>query len=384
MTSSCFRHLCRFSVVLAAVVEGVAAGQTSSAPATIVFSNTAAPAIPRRSSIILVIAHGLGYGDLSCYGQTNFQTPNLDKLAAEGIRFTRYTTAETPVASEASLMLGVDAAHRPALASLNGDDVTVARILKTAGYHTGLVGEWTLGDERTPGAPWKKGFDEFAGYLEADPGRSVYADYIYRFAPGAIIATNNTPQDFLGRESLYRHNGEVEKRYIPDVLAMIAGNFIRNNVPDPFNRYRPFFLVVHYPVPGDGKNAAPSDAPFSEEPWKAVEKNRAATISRFDGYIGQLREQLAKNRLTNDVTIFITSDSPAQGPAAAFFHSNVATNDLRVPMIMYGPLPIPGGRVSDVPWSGKDFLPTAAGIGFARPPAGSDGTSILPAISKSR
>jgi arylsulfatase A-like enzyme len=376
MISSRFRHLCRAWIGLAVLFEISAVAQTSTAPATIVFSNTRPIAIPRRSSIILVVANGLGYGDLSCYGQTNYQTPNLDKLAAEGIRFTNYSAAETPMASEAALMLGKEATHP------GGDGLTVAQLLKEAGYHTGLAGEWTLGDDRTGNAPWKKGFDEFAGYMDADPAQSTYADYIYRYAPKALFTSDNQRTDFVGRESLYRKDGAVERRYVPDLLAKVSDNFIHNNCPDAFNRFRPFFLVLHYPIPGNGSQPAPSDAPFSDEPWKPAEKNRAAIINRFDGYIGQLRGQLAKNHLTNNVTIFVTSDSPAQGPAAEFFHSNLATNDLRVPMILFGPVPVPGGRVSELRWSGKDFLPTAAGIGFAKTPAGIDGASILPAVSK--
>ncbi len=299
MTSIRFNRLCR-ALVLTALLPGVSAGAQS-----FVFSNAAPRAIPRRASIILIVADGLGYGDLSCYGQTKFQTPNLDKLAAGGIRFTNYSTgAAASSPALAALMLGKDSGHlRPRAGvdiPLGPDDITVAQMLRQSGYHTGLIGEWNLGGENSAGAPWNKGFEEFAGYLDPAGAGNFYADYMWRFDPNVTYDdTYNDPVNghwrqwnpgggahLPGRRVIYA-NTQGKNQYIPDLFTKAALNFIQINQPDAANRYRPFFLLLHYPIPGDGKGAVPTDAPFSDEPWPPAAKNRAAMIARLDGSLGQ-------------------------------------------------------------------------------------------------
>jgi arylsulfatase A-like enzyme len=354
-----------------------------------VISNTAPKAIPRRASIILVVADGLGYGDLSCYGQTNFQTPNLDKLAAEGIRFTNYFAGDaTSSPAHAALMLGKDSAHLRQRAdvdiALASDEITVAQMLQQSGYRTGLIGEWNLGGENSSGAPWKNGFDEFAGYFDANDAGNFYADYMFRYAPGSIYnQTNGQMETFVGRETLVPNLGGAKGEYIPDLLTKAALNFVQISQPDAANRYRPFFLLLNYKIPGDGRSQVPTDAPFSEEPWPQPAKNKAAMIARLDGYIGQLAEQLQKLGLTNNVAVFFTSATvPKKSDAVApgFFHSVASTNDLRVPMIAHWPETIPAGAVNGFKWSAADFLPTAAEIAFTKPPVDVNGTSAMPAL----
>jgi len=348
-------------------------------------TNSAPVAIPRRASIILIVADGLGYGDLSCYGQAKFQTPNLDKLAAEGIRFTNYSVTGASLQSHAALVFGKN----------SGGEISVAQILKNSGYHTGLVGEWNLGDENSGGAPWKKGFDEFAGYLDANDAANFYADYMWRLIPN--FSYDESYNDKIsghwrewnkadgppapGREMIYA-NTQGKSQFIPDLFSKAALNFVQNNLPDQFNRWRPFFLLLNFKIPA-GKIEVPTDAPFSEEPWPQPEKNRAALISRIDGYVGQLQEQLQKIGMTNNVVIFFSSASVPEKSAEiapGFFRSNISTNDFRVPMIARWPGKIPAGQTSDYKWSAQDFLPTAAQIAFANPPANIDGTSVLPAL----
>src|SRR5208283_5628218 len=125
----------------------------------------------RKPSIIFILADDLGYGDLGCYGQTRIKTPNLDKLAAEGIRFTSFYAGSTVCApSRCALMTGLHTGHAwirgNGTIALRAEDLTVAEVLKQAGYHTGLIGKWGLGNEHTPGVPQEKGFEEFVGYLD--------------------------------------------------------------------------------------------------------------------------------------------------------------------------------------------------------------------------
>jgi len=367
---------------------------------SLVFSNTVPAAIPRRASIILVVADGLGYGDLSCYGQTNFQTPNLDKLAVEGMRFTNYYAGAAESPARATLMLGKDSRHLRQRAdvdiSLAPGDITVAQVLKNSGYRTGLIGEWNLGDENSAGAPWKKGFDDFAGYFDPNDAANFYADYMWRLSPdetydesyndpinGHWRHWNKADDPHLpGKEMIYA-NTQGKNQFIPDLLTKAALGFININQPDQFNRYRPFFLLLNYKIPGDGKSQVPTDAPFSEENWPQPARNKAAMIARLDGYIGQLTEQLQKLGMTNNTAIFFTSATVPQKSDAVnpnYFHSIVSTNDLRVPMIIRWPDQIPAGTVSNFKWSARDFLATAAEIGFAKPPADINGASVFPAL----
>ena len=383
MKSIQFNCLCRALLLPALLLEFSANAQS------LVFSNTAPDAIPRRISIILVVADGLGCGDLSCYGQTNFQTPNLDKLAAEGIRFTNYYAGDAAGSpASAALMLGKDSHHLRQRAdadiSLAPDEVTVAQMLQQSGYHTGLIGEWNLGNENSSGAPWKKGFDEFAGYFDANDAANFYADYMWRYAPKSIYnETNGQMSTFMGRETLVPNLGGAKGQYIPDMLTKAALNFVKNNQPDQFNRYQPFFLLLNYKIPGDGKSQVPTDAPFSEEKWPQPAKNKAAMIARLDGYIGQLEEQLQKLGMSNNVAVFFTSATVPKKTDAVnpnFFHSITSSSGLRVPMIVHWPDRISAGKVGDFKWSAQDFPPTAAEIGFAKTPEGVNGTSVMPAL----
>jgi len=347
------------------------------------------PVVSHRASIVFIQCDGLGRGDLSCYGQTHFQTPNLDRLAAEGIRFTNYSAADAARSrAGAALMLGKDAGHvrqrADADVSLGPAEMTVAQLLRQGSYRTGLIGEWNLGNENSTGAPWKKGFDEFAGYFEAKDAANFYADYIWRYAPRSIFNMTNRQMDtFMGRETLVPNLGGARREFIPDLLTKAALNFIKVHQPDQFNHYQPFFLLLNYSIPGDCERQVPTDAPFSDEKWPQPARNEAAMMVRLDGYIGQLLEQLQELGLTNDTAVFFTGASPPKKTDAAapnFFQGLVASNDLRVPMIIRWPGHVRAGSVSDFKWSAPDFLPTAAALGLVKAPADITGTSVLPVL----
>jgi arylsulfatase A-like enzyme len=397
MKSNCFSRFGRALIAVlltGAVLPGFTPGVN--AQLSFVLTNQPPHALPRRPSIILIVADGLGYGDLSCYGQTRFQTPNLDWLAAQGIRFTNYyagAAASSP--ARAALLLGRDSdhlrQHAGADVPLAPGEVTVEQLLKQSGYHTGLIGEWDLGDDTTGGAPWEKGFDEFAGYLDPNDVTNYYADYLWRFDSRSSyektsgkwikwVPAQGPPA--AGKEMIYS-NTRGKNQYIPDLLTKAALNFVKNNQPDQFNSYRPFFLLLNYALPAAGNGSVPTDAPYSEEPWPQPQKNKAAMISRLDGYVGQLREQLQDLGLTNNVVIFFTSDTGPQKGAGAdpgFFQSVTASNSLRVPMIVRWPDSIPAGQVSAYAWTASDFLPTVADIALTRATANIDGRSVLPTL----
>ena len=389
MKSSCF-HLPRRTLVLALLSVAALFGDLprTNAEWSLTATNVPMRPLPRRPSILLIVANGLGYGDLSCYGQTKFQTPNLDRLASEGIRLTGYYAGDAASSpSHAALLLGRNPEHLKQRADVDvplaADDVTVAQALKQSGYRTGLIGEWKLGGDGTTGAPWDHGFDQFMGYLNAGDAANLYADYMWR---------NDPATHFQGKLEVYPNVGGKNGQYIPDLVTTMTMNFIKLNQPDRFNRYRPFFLQVNYQLPGAGNGRVPTDAPFSEEPWPQLEKNKASMIARLDTSIGRLLGHLKELNLDSNTVIFFTSDTGPQtngGVDPKFFQSagpfrghggELYEGGLRVPMIVRWPGKIPAGQVSDFACAAWDILPTMTGIALTSPPSGADGISVLPVL----
>jgi arylsulfatase A len=368
-------------VCLLAVLFGVA-----SLPAQTNINRTEmykpAPA-PRRPSILLIVADNIGYGDLSCYGQTKVKTPNLDKLASEGIRFTSYYAGSPEdEASRASLFTGLEPAHIGASFShpLPMDALTVATLLKEIGYHTGLIGEWNLGDT-APVEPNTKGFEEFAGYLSQAHARDYYTENVYR---------QDTTTGSNRLEGLTGNWNGAHGVYVPDLLGQAAANFIRINTPDRINHFRAFFLCLAYPIPHNG--TPPKDSRYVGESWPQPARDRAAMIARMDDNIGRVLDQLTNQKAdTNTVVIFTSVGGPKQEGAMdpKFFDSagplrggagSVYEGGIRVPMIIRWPARIKPGQVSDIPWAAWDILPTAMEIAFMKPPQNTDGISIVPLL----
>lgn len=355
---------------------------------------------PRRPNIVLIVADDLGYGDLGCYGQAKIKTPNIDRLAAEGMRFTSFYAGSTVCApSRCALMTGLHTGHARIRGNANvpllPEDLTVAEVLKESGYRTGLIGKWGLGDQQTTGVPEKQGFDEFIGYLNQTHAHDYYTDRLWRYD----FRTAHEKTNWL---VLFPENaGGKQGTYIHDVFTTAALNFIRINKPDFVNTNRPFFLFLAYTIPhanneetrrsGNGMQV-PSDAPYSNEPWPQPEKNKAAMITRMDSDVGQLVAQLKSLNIVSNTVIFFTSDNGTHkegGGDPKFFNSSgpfrgikrdLYEGGIRVPMIVYWPDQIRGGQVSDQVWAMWDFLPTAAEIARGRAPEKLDGISMVPTL----
>jgi arylsulfatase A-like enzyme len=361
-------------------------------------STNSPPPAPRRPNIIFILADDLGYGDLGCYGQTRIKTPNVDKLASEGIRFTDFYAGSTVCApSRAALMLGKHTGHVNIRGNSQGlalqpGEVTVAKILKESGYRTGLIGKWGLGDEGSTGVPDKQGFDEFVGYLNQTHAHDYYTDHLWRHDPAT---------GFDGRMPIGTAAGQP-REYTHDLFTTAALNFVSNNKPDQFNKQRPFFLYLAYTIPhannevgratGNGMQV-PSDAPYSDEQWTPVEKNKAAMITRMDADIGRLMDKLKQLKIEENTVIFFTSDNGPHkegGVDPKFFNSagsfrgtkrDLYEGGVRVPMIVRWPARTKQGQVSDFTWAFWDFLPTAADIAMTRSPTNIDGISVLPLLT---
>ena len=150
----------------------------------LLLSCSRSPAL-RPPNIIYIMADDLGYGELGCYGQTRIRTPNIDRLATEGMRFTdAYAGCTVCAPSRSVLMTGHHMGHTSVRANTGGvpledTDVTVAELLQQSGYATGCFGKWGLGDIGTDGVPWKQGFDQFCGYLHQAHAHYFYPHYIY-------------------------------------------------------------------------------------------------------------------------------------------------------------------------------------------------------------
>jgi len=355
------------------------------------------PPAPRRPNIIWIVADDLGYGDLGCYGQKMIQTTNLDRLAAEGLRFTDFYAGSTVCApSRCALMTGLHTGHAfirgNGSQALRTDDLTVAELLQKAGYHTGLIGKWGLGNENSTGTPRAKGFDEVVAYLDHVHAHDYYTDRLWRSdSRSGYNDWEIFPENQGGRKGLYTH----------DLFTKAALNFLNINKPEQLNHYRPFFLYLAYTIPHanneEGKRTGngmevPDDAPYSDQSWPQPEKNKAAMISRLDSDIGKLLDKLRELKIDTNTVIFFTSDNGPHkegGVDPTFFKSagvlrgikrDLYEGGIRVPMIVHWPAKVKPGRVSDQVWSFWDMLPTAAEIAMAKPPQKIDGISMLPTL----
>jgi arylsulfatase A-like enzyme len=370
----------RLITVLVALTGLPVVAQTNLAA---LFSNvTHTAAVPRRPSIILIQAHDLAPGDLSCYGQTNYQTPNLDRLAREGTRFTNYSGALESPQTTAMLLAGKAAVTVPG-------EINLARLLKQHGYRTGLVGEWFFDRQ-----PWVAGFDEFGGFFTDEEARDYYAPEIWRYPHVTLDESNRVKSAFLDKGRVYPNAGGHKGVLLTDFLFTAANNFARMAQPGPANRWRPFFLMVNQPAPrsatpGRDDYPVPSDAPYTGEPWPQAAKNRAALLTRLDGGIGRLFEQLEKLGLTNNLAVIFTSSSAPEPfantnlnfllPKDSFRDTNNPVPP-RLPMIVKFPGKIPAGETSGLKWTAADVAPTVLELAYVRPVTNFTGRSILPAL----
>jgi arylsulfatase A-like enzyme len=313
MTSKLLKDWRRASrVLLLGLASAAALPSLGALPA----SPPVAPAL--KPNIIFILADDLGYGDLGCYGQTKIKTPNLDRLAAEGMRFNHFYAGSTVCApSRCVLMTGLHTGHAlirgNAKVALRPQDLTVAEVLNRAGYRTCLVGKWGLGNEGTTGVPQRKGFDEFIGYLDQTHAHDYYTDYLWRYDPPSGAKPGHD-----GRIDFLENQGGKKGLYMDDLFTTAALSFVRINKPNQFNQHRPFFLYLAYTIPhanneegrstGNGMQV-PSDAPYSEQPWPQPEKNKAAMITRMDADIGRLMDKLKELKIEDHTIVFFSSDN---------------------------------------------------------------------------
>jgi len=352
--------------------------------------------VNEEPNIIFILADDMGYGDLSCYGQNLFETPNIDRLAEEGMRMTScYAGSAVCGPSRSVLMTGQHMGHTRVRANgckvggtlgykgdrlirrinLMNEDLTVGNMMQDAGYRTGLVGKWHLGGYDPEAAPNNRGFDEFYGWLTSNGNtHSYYPSQRYRNEELYDIPEN---QD--GKQGVY----------ITDKCTDEAISFIENN------QDRPFFLYLAYNNP-HVPLVVPDLGPYAGKDWIDNNKIYAAMIHRLDQNIARLMQSLKDQGMDENTIVFFCSDNGPRGnysqeltDLAEFFDSNgplrgykrdLYEGGVRVPMIVRWPAKIKPGSESDVPWYFTDIMPTLADLVNTPVPEIADGVSILPVL----
>jgi arylsulfatase A-like enzyme len=348
-----------------------------------------APLSAAVPNIIYLMADDMGWGDAGCYGQKHIQTPNIDRLAREGTRFTDvYAGGSVCAPSRSVLMTGQHLGHtrvRGNAGSTGGvgeqrrvplqpEDVTVAMLLKQAGYTTGITGKWGLGEPDTSGIPNKKGFDEWFGYLNQQHAHTYYTDYLWKNTERFTLEGN-----LDGKTTQYSH----------DLFAEWTLDFVRRHGrANAAGNDRPFFLYLAWTLP-HGKYVVPSLESYADKDWPQDYKVHAAMVTRLDRDLGRLLALLKEHGLEEKTIVFFCSDNggverregvlDSVGP----FRGNKGSQTeggLRVPMIVRWPGKVAAGRVSNAPWYFADVLPTLCEIGGAKVTSKVDGISVLPTL----
>jgi arylsulfatase A-like enzyme len=356
----------------------------------------------RHPNIILIVADDLGYGDLACYGQQKITTPHIDKLAAGGMRFTQFYSGTTVCApSRASLMTGMHTGHTPIRGNrefkpegqfpLPDSALTIAEVLKKAGYSTAAFGKWGMGFPGSTGEPLKQGFDRFYGYNCQAKAHNYYPDHLW---------DNDQRIDFPG-------NLTSDSMYSGDKIHGAAMNFLEQQR----HTQKPFFLFLPYTLP-HGDLDVPRDSVyqryvklFNEQPLPnptGLIKGRfepyphaafAAMVSRLDRYVGDVQRFVQQNGMADNTLIIFTSDNGPHredGGDPQFFNGNgglkgikrdMYEGGIRVPFIASWKGIIKAGTTNDQPAAWWDLFPTFRQLANILVWNNIDGISIVPALT---
>jgi arylsulfatase A-like enzyme len=355
-----------------------------------------------QPNIIYIMVDDLGYGDLGCFGQETIQTPNLDQMASEGMRFTDYYAGCTVCRpSRLSLWTGMHMGHTPISSNagyeFERNEPTVAELLHEAGYATGGVGKWAMGRPETQGVPIRHGFDFWFGYLDQGEAHNYYPTHLWRCSgediekvdlPGNVLMDH---PDARGRVT----DPEHRVTYSHDIMAEEAFGFVRRNADNPF------LLHIHWTIPhanneggrvlGDGMEV-PDYGIYVDRDWPSTAKGQAAMITRMDADVGRLMSLLKDLDIDEKTLVLFTSDNgphsegghqheyfDANGPLRGY-KRDLYEGGIRVPLIARWPGKIEPETVSDHQCAFWDFLPTACELAGVAPTENTDGISIVPAL----
>ncbi len=355
-----------------------------------------------KPNVIFILADDLGYGDLGSYGQKLIQTPNLDRLAAEGKRFTQFYAGSTVCApSRAVLMTGKHMGHvsvrgnagagNMGIQTLPKDERSVAEVFKSAGYQTALFGKWGLGEIGSEGHPNKKGFDEFFGFLNQSHAHNYYPTFLVHNSER--VPLRNIPAE----ENKEVGSGWAKEKvdYAPDVIFDRAMTWLEQN------RSKSFFLYFASTLPhanneatrgvGNGQEV-PDYGIYKDKPWSDQDKGQAAMITHLDTQVGKIMAWLKARGLDRNTLVMFSSDN---GPHNEGKHHPELFNPsgglrgmkralyeggVRVPFIARWPGKIKAGTVSDHIGYFGDVMATIGELTGQSLPNGLDSISFLPAL----
>ncbi|MDF3076824.1 MAG: arylsulfatase [Sphingobacteriaceae bacterium] len=360
-----------------------------------------------KPNVIFILADDLGYGDIGVYGQKLIATPNIDALAANGMRFTQFYAGTSVCApSRASLMTGLHTGHAPIRGNkemvpegqfpMKASAFTIAEMFKNAGYATGDFGKWGLGSPGSEGEPNKQGFDTFYGYNCQRLAHDYFPDHLW----------SNTSR--IGLPNTL----EKPAVYAPELIQAQALKFIEAN------KSKPFFQFLSYTLPHAGLEVPKGDKFFEQYKKKFNESPKdvklekvpptlyagqpyphaayAAMVSRLDMYVGQVVAKLKELGIDKNTLIVFSSDNGPHvegGNEPAFFNSqgglkgvkrDLYEGGIREPMIISWPAVVRKGTTSDHIGAFWDFLPTFADIAGQPKPSGIDGLSIYPVLKSQK
>lgn len=359
------------------------------------------PASSDKPNIIFIMADDLGYKELGCYGQKKIKTPNVDKLASEGMMFTDYYTGSAVCApARCNLMTGKHGGHayirnnsevggwdsfRGQL-PIPADAVTVAELLKKQGYVTGAFGKWGLGEVGSTGDPLNQGFDRFFGYNCQRHAHNLFPNYLISDS-GTVKLEGNT-------------RGLTGEKYAPQMIAEEMLKFIRQNKDRRFFVYYPTVLP-HLALQAPQEEIDRYKGKWFETPYKGKSylphptprSCYAAMISFMDKQVGRIMKLLEELDLEKDTIVFFTSDNGTtylKGQVDYEFFDSVGPlrglkgslyeGGIRVPMVVRWPGRIrPGSKTSHIA-AHYDVMATLAEITGTNPPEDTDGTSFVPTL----
>jgi len=343
-----------------------------------------------KPNVVYLVSDELGYYELSCMGNPHIKTPNIDRMAAEGIRFTQALAGSSLCApTRAVLMTGKHSGHTSVRKNdggtpLRAEEETIASVLKKAGYATGGFGKWGCGGRGSTGVPEKHGFDVFVGYYDQMHAHSYYPKYIVRNSEEVPLPGN--------------HGFSKGTNYSHYVIYNEAVRFIRDHKDQPFFCYLPFT-----PPHGlfDIPDSDPAWALYKDKNWPPKARRYAAMVTMVDRQVGELTALLKELGLHEKTIFFLSGDNGGadyfRGPQhPRGFHGanknpetgvefrgkkgNLYEGGLRVPMIVRWPGRIRPGRVSELLWYFPDVLPTLAELAGVAAPKDIDGLSIVPEL----
>lgn len=359
-----------------------------------------------KPNIIYILADDLGYGDLSCYGQKRFRTPNIDRLASQGMLFTQHYAGCTVCApSRSSLMTGQTTGHTPIRGNkewkpegqhpLESGAYTVAELLKDAGYVTGAFGKWGLGYPGSEGDPNNQGFDEFFGYNCQAKAHNYYPDHLW---------------DNQTRVMLEGNSGNKFGNYAPALIHQRALQFIEKNKEKPFFLFYPNIIPhAELLLPEENlkefrgkllpeknfKGAEPGSGGFRAGSYGSQPEAHAAfaaMVTLLDIQVGEVIAKLKELGLDQNTIIIFSSDNGPHlegGADPEYFDSNgpfkgykrdLYEGGIREPMIAAWPGKIAAGSVTSHISAFWDVMPTLADIAGAKTPEKIDGISFLPTL----